>query len=99
MTPVIKALCACTRPGSHFSLIVDMELSLGKVTAHTSDENLEIDACLAARLGPNLYPPLEIGSDCIDCGPRRYGVFGGPPPPPPRGARIRMPLSVDRRGE
>lgn len=100
MAPAVSALCACTQAGSHHAVTIELEPSLGSVAARSNDDDLALDACLAARLGPNLYPPTEITSDCIDCGPRRYGVFGGPPPPPPpRNARTRIPFSVDRRGE
>jgi hypothetical protein len=99
MAPVLAALCACTKRGRQHSIVIDFEPGRGRATARDGDGDADLDRCLEPRLGDELYPPFEIGSDCIDCGPKRYGVFGGPPPPPPRGARIRMPLAVDRRGE
>ncbi len=99
MMPVLAALCACTDPGSQHSIVVDFEPERGRASAHENHGNPALDRCLEPLLGDGLYPAFEIGSDCIDCGPKRYGVFGGPPPEPPRGSRIRMPLEVDRRSE
>ena len=99
VAPVLAALCACTEPGSEHAIVIDFEPGRGRAAAHDGGGDGAVDDCLGARLGDGVYPAFELGSDCIDCGPKRYGVFGGPPPEPARGARITMPLKVDRRGE
>jgi hypothetical protein len=99
MAPVLRALCACTKPGSKHSVVIDFEPGRGHATAQSGADDVALDRCLEPRLGDNVYPAFELGSDCIDCGPKRYGVFGGPAPEPPRGARMRMPFQVDRTSE
>lgn len=102
MAPVLAALCACTKPGSEHSIVIDFEPGRGRAVAHDSFGDAALDRCLEPRLGDQAYAAFELGSDCIDCGPRRYGVFGPASQAPlasPPGARIRMPLQVDRRSE
>lgn len=81
MVPVIRAACACTRAGESTHLNAKFEPALGTVTVHAGDDG-PIDACMQ-NTPIGRYAPFEFGSDCIDCGPRRFGIFRGTPPPMP----------------
>jgi hypothetical protein len=79
MAPLLRAACACTRPGQSIALVARLVPEHGEVTAVTADSadvdaraSKSIDACLAKELGAGLYAPFHVGSD----------VVCDPPPPP-----------------
>jgi len=78
--PMIHAVCTCTRHGESTHVSATFTPREGTVVAHAGMP--DIDACLQNATISH-YPPFELGSDCIDCGPRRYGIFRGEPPPEP----------------
>jgi hypothetical protein len=80
MTPLFRALCACTRPGQSIAVVARMVPEHGEVTAQTADRpeqharpSRSIDACLARELGGARYEPFRVGSDLV--------VTCDPPPP------------------
>ena len=82
--PLLRALCACTRPGQSISVVAQLVPERGEATARTADRpdqharaSRSIDACLARELGAGRYKPFRVGSDVI-CAP----------PPAPPAARI-----------
>ncbi len=83
IAPIVRAACACTRPGQSILLVARFVPEIGEVTARTDERpeqraraSRSIDACLAGRLGAGLYEPFHVGSDVI-CDPP-------PTPPAPR---------------
>jgi hypothetical protein len=75
VAPLIRAACACTRPGQSIMLAAQLVPELGEATAVTADRpeqharaSRSIDACLAKELGAGLYEPFHIGSDVV-CDP------------------------------
>ncbi len=82
MTPALHAACACTRSGDAVRFVATVAPEEG--TAHViAPENEATTRCV--QILDLRFPPFTVGSDCIDCGPRWYGVFhgSGPRPPPP----------------
>jgi hypothetical protein len=80
VTPLIRALCACTRPGQSIAVVAHLVPEHGEVTAQTADRpeqhartSRSIDACLARELGAGRYEPFRVGSD---------NVCAAPPPRP-----------------
>jgi hypothetical protein len=75
--PLVRALCACTRPGQSISLVAHVVPEHGEVTAQTADRpdqdaraSRSIDACLARELDAGRFEPFRVGSDDIpDCPP------------------------------
>ena len=72
VAPLIRAACACTRPGQSVMLAARIVPGLGEVTAKTADrpdqrarESRSIDACLARELGAARFEPFHIGSDSV----------------------------------
>jgi hypothetical protein len=81
MAPVVHAVCACTRPGDAVRVVATLTPEEGAVVARVPDAPAA-DRCVQNTINGR-YPAFTVGSDCIDCGPRRYGVFRGSPPPEP----------------
>ena len=77
---VVRAVCSCTRSGQSTHLTATFAPSEGTAVAHAGDP--AIDACLQ-NTPIDHYPTFDLGSDCIDCGPKRFGIFRDSPPPPP----------------
>ena len=103
MKPTLAAVCACTVDGDQVSIVTVIDFAAGNVEI-SAPEDEAIDRCVAGL--PGTFEPIpesELpGSDCIDCGPRRYGVFpsGEPAEPKPKGGlKVRYPFRVDRRSE
>jgi len=92
MAPAVHAACSCTQAGTETRVVATMRPELGSVAAHAPDDE-GIDQCMQ-RVGFAPYTPFQVGSDCIDCGARRYGVFPGSSPPPPPGAIITYPFRL-----
>jgi hypothetical protein len=96
MAPLVRALCACTRPGQSISLVAHVVPEHGEVTAQTADRpdqdaraSRTIDACLARELGARRFEPFRVGSDDVrDCPPA---------PPVVRAARQPAHLQAPRR--
>jgi hypothetical protein len=75
--PLVRGLCACTRPGQSVVVVAHLVPERGEVTAQTADRpdqharaSPSIDACLARKLGTARFEPFRVGSDVIvDCPP------------------------------
>jgi len=104
MSRVMEALCACTQPGDHLSVVTFINLTRGTVIT-SAPEVAAIDSCLTTRAGGFEPTPqtTELQGDCIGCGPKRYGVFRGSPPvdapKPNEGLRITYAFKLDRSNE
>ncbi|APR75355.1 Hypothetical protein A7982_00701 [Minicystis rosea] len=95
------AVCACPPRTETTWLMVRTTPDHGDISARSTTPDAAIDACLAAHLERASLPRFHVGTDCIDCGPRRYGVLRGSPPADtaPRDgiATITFPVGVLRR--
>ena len=105
MKPAVAGLCACTRPGEFTSIVVRIDFANGTAETRAPDES-GLDACLTRTPGSfEGFPEAEhFEGDCIGCGPKRYGVFGGGDDPPKDapgrgGLRLTIPFLVDRSNE
>jgi hypothetical protein len=103
MSSVVAAACRCVRPGEDARVVAQIDVTAGQVVADAPDAP-DVARCLEQITLPAFEPWSAGGaSDCIDCGPRRYGVFRGSPrvDAPVEEARLRVtyPLRVDRSGE
>lgn len=101
MEPVIGALCACTKPGEYATIVARIDFDKGQVQVRSLESSI-INGCLETlnvTFAPP--PPNELpGSDCINCGPRHYGVFvDSPAPPKPEGIRLTYSFALDRTSE
>jgi hypothetical protein len=95
LMPVVRAACACTRPGDRLRLTATIH-SAGIVTAVAHDDD-RTDACIQQVIDGHFAPGLELGSDCIDCGSKRYPIFRGATrssPPGPEPSRITYPFTL-----
>lgn len=105
MAAVVAAACRCVQPGEVVTVVADIDFASGSVRASSSDSGL-VDGCLA-ELPAASFEPWSAGSsasDCVDCGPRHFGVLPGSDADDARmgasGApHVRYPLRVDRAGE
>jgi hypothetical protein len=102
MDPVMHAVCACTKPGEYSTVVA--EIDLGRGSAHVrARESSTIHECLETlHVTFDPIPESELpGSDCINCGPRYYGVFVDSPPPPKKDPDVRLIYSflLDRSSE
>lgn len=100
MVPVIEAVCACTAPGERVTIVARLRFAQGRAVVSAPDSEM-IDQCLS-HTNPS-FPPsmMDMGSDCIDCGPRQYGVLRGsnPTPPPNKGIEVVFGFEIDRSKE
>ena len=102
MASALRAVCACTLPGEVTKVYADIDFAAGTVTVRAPNEPV-VDGCLR-ELKPT-FPAnaaAVAGPDCIDCGPKHYGVLPGSQPvdaAAPASVRIRYPMRVDRSGE
>ncbi len=71
---VVRAVCSCTRSGEATHLTATFSTSEGTVIVHAGTPS--IDACLQNTIISH-YRPFDLGSDCVDCGPHRFGLFHG----------------------
>lgn len=101
MDPVMNALCSCTNPGEHAVIVAQIDFGKGRAEVK-APKSSQINECLE-MLHVSFSPTPESdvpASDCIDCGPRYYGVFVDSPPPPKRtGLRLMYSFLLDRSGE
>ena len=86
LAPSYVALCACMDPGASAAVRVTVQPEAG--TSSVTVDDAPLQACVDRELGAGRFPPFALGSDCIDCGPKSYGVLAGsaPPPKPPSSA-------------
>lgn len=102
MDRVVLAACRCVRPGEAAHIVADIDFTEGRAVASANDAP-EIARCLDDI--PVLFEPWKVEglSDCIGCGPRRFGVLRGSPPVDAPGEerklRVVLPWRVDRTGE
>ncbi len=81
--PLLRGLCACTRPGQSVAVEAHLVPEHGEVTAETVDRpdqharaSLSIDACLARELGAARFEPFRVGSDMVvDCPPTQTAAL------------------------
>ena len=78
LAPVVRAACACTRSGDQVRISAVLVPEAGTVTANVHDDDA-VDTCIRGEIDGR-FEPFEVGTDCIDCGPKRYSK--GPPEPP-----------------
>ncbi len=101
MNPAMSALCACSKPGEYATIVARIDFGRGTVNLGAPD-SAPINECLET-LHVTFEPPPQSdlpGSDCINCGPRYYGVFpDSPPPPKETGLKLMYSFLVDRSGE
>ncbi len=101
MAAALQAVCACSVPGEVTSVYADIDFAAGAVEVRAPAAPL-VDGCLR-ELKPTFPADASVaGSDCIDCGPKHYGVLPGSQPAnaaAPASVRIRYPLQVDRSAE
>ncbi len=98
LAPVVHAACSCTRSGDRLHVTSHITFDAGMVSAVAPDD-AAVDACLQKTLEGHFAPAFAIGSDCIDCGPKRYPVFRGstsPAAPSPR-TRVVYPFTLVHR--
>ena len=76
LAPVVRAARSCTRSGDPVHITARIVPEAGIVTAVVHDDE-PAEACLQQALDGR-FAPFELGSDCIDCGPKR---LGSPRPP------------------
>lgn len=102
MDPVMDALCACTKPGEYSAIVAQIDFGHGNVQIR-APESSTIHECLETlHVTFEPIPDSDLpSSDCINCGPRYYGVFADSPPPPPKEAGLRLMYSflLDRSSE
>lgn len=101
MNPVMQALCACSNPGEYATIVARIDYGSGTVKLEAPD-NPAINECVQSVPVSFVPPPPSDlpGSDCINCGPRYYGVFADSPPPPKEPAlQLIYSLLVDRSNE
>jgi hypothetical protein len=75
-----EAVCACPPRTDEAWIMVTTTPDRGEITARSRDSDPPIDACLAARLRSVALPRWHLGSDCVRCGPKRFGVLLDSPP-------------------
>jgi hypothetical protein len=80
LAPAYAALCACLDSGTTTNVRITLRPAVGTSRAEVGDPTLQ--HCVARELGEKKFSPFVIGGDCIDCGPKRYGVFRGSAPLP-----------------
>lgn len=101
MDPVMNALCSCTTPGEYAVIVTQINFGTGMAQLKAPESPL-INECLE-MLHVTFSPIPESdmpASDCINCGPRYYGVFADSPPPPKQsGLRLMYSFLLDRSGE
>lgn len=79
MAPAAAAICACARgPEAHLLFLLTPDR--GALAIRSGDRDERVDACLAAHLPEAAFPRFHFGTDCIHCGPQRFGLFPGNPP-------------------
>lgn len=79
LRPTMRALCTCVPGAREVDFTATLVPDEGRTLRVTTDADLQ--ACVDGALGAERFPAFALGSDCIDCGPKHYGVFGGTPPP------------------
>lgn len=101
MASALRAVCACTLPGEVTKVYADIDFAVGTVDVRAPSEPV-VDGCLR-ELNPTFPANAAVaGPDCIDCGPKHYGVLPGSQPADvaaPASVRIRYPMQVDRSRE
>jgi hypothetical protein len=101
MDPVMHALCACTKAGEYATIVAEIDFGRGRVQVR-APESSTVHQCLETlHVTFDPVPESDVPtSDCINCGPRYYGVFGNSPPPPQEpGIRLLYSFLVDRSSE
>lgn len=101
MDPVMQTLCSCTRPGEFGTIVARINYGDGTVDVD-APESPAVEECLRDSKITFVPPPPDDvpPSDCINCGPRYYGVFvDSPPPPPKEGLRLVYSFLLDRSNE
>jgi hypothetical protein len=94
LEPSYVALCACMDPGASSSVHITVKPDDGSSLVAVDDPALQ--SCVDAELGDGRFPPFHVGSDCIDCGPKHYGVFSGSAPPKPPSSSVTFALAFTR---
>ncbi len=94
LEPSYVALCACMEPGATAAIQVTAHPDDG--TSHVTVADPALQSCVDAELGDGRFAPFHLGSDCIDCGPKYYGVLPGSSPPKPPSASVTLALSFAR---
>jgi hypothetical protein len=79
-----EAVCACPPRADRAWLVVTTTPDHGdlaaRIYAPEAPVDAPVDACLAQHLRDAALPRWHLGTDCIGCGARRYGVLPGSPP-------------------
>jgi len=99
LKPVLHAACSCTRSGEQLRLTALITPEAGVVSAIAHD-NDPANACIQHALVGRFAPPFGLGSDCIDCGPKRFPVFHErrpASPPEPVHSKITYPFTLVHR--
>lgn len=91
LAPAIHAACVCSRPGERVHVDVVILPEAGRAIATAPDDE-PTNACMQ-QASNGAFTPFEIGSDCIDCGPKAYGILRGAARARPRTSRIHYPLT------
>lgn len=98
LEPVVRAACACSRSGDRVRLTAVIVPEAGAVTAVAEGE--AVNACIQRTIDGRFDPPFEIGTDCIECGPKRFPIFRGsaaPRPTKPEPSRVTYPFTLVHR--
>jgi len=101
MDPVMYALCACTNPGEYSAIVAQIDFGRGSIHLR-APESSKINECLETlHVTFDPIPESDLpASDCINCGPKYYGVFvDSPPPPKQSGLRLMYSFLLDRSNE
>lgn len=75
LRPAYRALCACLPHGAAVDVRVRLTPEEGRSEAEVDDPALA--SCVRREMGSGTIPAFELGSDCIDCGPRHFDAWHG----------------------
>jgi hypothetical protein len=75
LRPTYRALCACLPHGGEVGVRVRLTPEEGRSEAEVDEPALA--SCVRREMGAGTIPAFELGSDCIDCGPRHFDAWHG----------------------
>jgi len=75
LRPAYRALCACLHHGAAVDVRVRLTPEEGRSEVEVDEPALAL--CVRREMGEGRIPAFELGSDCIDCGPRHFDAWHG----------------------
>ncbi len=89
--PLVRALCACTKPGEQVRAVARLVPSEGRLTAEIIGRS-DVEECVQNTMTPT-FAPFEASTDCWQCGPRRLEFTHAPAPVPMPAPTVPVPLA------